>query len=240
MPLIELKEFCQAYLSFFRSYKFFSIQNDGRFELSWKSRRPYLYDATSFTGFDRHYVYHTAWAARKLEQIKPKVHFDFGSSIFFASIVSAHIPIRFFDYRPPKIHLSGLTSEHANLNQLDLGDASVESISCMHVIEHIGLGRYGDPINPRGDCDAASELKRILACGGSLLVVVPVGKPKIEFNAHRIYSYDQVISMFDGLEVVEFSLIQEGGNEGLVTKNAEKDVQYEIYGCGCFWFKKVG
>ena len=240
MPLIELKEFSQAYLAFFRSYRLFSLKNDGRFELLWKLRRPCLYDATSFTGFDRHYVYHTAWAARKLEQIKPKVHFDFGSSIFFSSIVSAHIPIRFFDYRPAKIHLSGLTCEHANLNQLEFGDASVESISCMHVIEHIGLGRYGDEINPLSDYDAAKQLQRVLAPGGSLLVVVPVGKPKIEFNAHRIYSYKQVLSMFDGLKLIEFALIQELGNEGLLTKDADKDVPYENYGCGCFWFKKVG
>jgi len=225
---------------FFTKYKLFAKFNDGRFAISWKSRKPCLYDATSFTGFDRHYVYHTAWAARKLELIKPKIHFDFGSSIFFASIVSAHTPIRFFDYRPANIQLSGLSCEHANLNQLDFDDSSIESISCMHVIEHIGLGRYGDAINPKGDCDAAQQLKRVLAPDGSLLVVVPVGIPKIEFNAHRIYSYDQVISMFDGLQLVEFALIQEWGNQGLLTENADRDVQNENYGCGCFWFKKVG
>ncbi len=46
--------------------------------------------------------------------------------------------------------------------------------SCMHTIEHIGLGRYGDPLDAVGDQTALSELQRVVAPGGSLLIVVPV------------------------------------------------------------------
>jgi hypothetical protein len=59
----------------------------------------------------------------------------------------------------------------------------------MHVIEHIGLGRYGEALDPDGDLKAIRELVRVLAAGGNLLVVVPVGRPRIQFNAHRIYDY---------------------------------------------------
>jgi hypothetical protein len=79
----------------------------------------------------------------------------------------------------------------------------------MHVLEHIGLGRYGDQLNPTGDLRAASELGRIVRSGGQLLIVEPVNQqPRISFNAHRIYSYYQVTAMFPGFELDEFTLIQ--------------------------------
>jgi hypothetical protein len=37
--------------------------------------------------------------------------------------------------------------------------------------------------------------------------VTPVGKPKIIFNGHRVYSYEQIIQAFDEMKLVEFSLI---------------------------------
>jgi len=47
----------------------------------------------------------------------------------------------------------------------------------MNVVEHVGLGRYGEPLDPEGDIKAMRELRRVLAPGGSLLFVVPVGRP---------------------------------------------------------------
>jgi hypothetical protein len=29
-------------------------------------------------------------------------------------------------------------------------DGYCDSLSCLHALEHFGLGRYGDPIDPRG------------------------------------------------------------------------------------------
>jgi hypothetical protein len=106
----------------------------------------------------------------------------------------------------------------------------------MHTIEHVGLGRYGDPIDPDGDLKAILELKRVLTKDGSLLFVVPVGKPKIEFNAHRIYSYEQIEECLKDLTLKEFTLITDKGN---YIENANKDlVKEQKYGCGCFWFIK--
>ena len=82
----------------------------------------------------------------------------------------------------------------ADLTQLHFESESIESLSCLHTVEHIGLGRYGDPIDYDGDLKAIRELKRVVVKGGSILFVVPVGKPKIIFNAHRIYSYEQIIN----------------------------------------------
>ncbi len=116
---------------------------------------------------------------------------------------------------------------------------SISCLSCMHVIEHIGLGRYGDKLDYDGDLYAIRELKRVIKSGGNLLIAVPVGQPKIRFNAHRIYSYDQIISYFEELKLKEFTLIPDNANETGMIINAEKNLaDAQDYGCGCFWFQK--
>lgn len=200
---------------------------------------PQIRDKTKTTGFDRHYVYHTAWASRVLQETKPISHTDISSSLYFAALNSAWLPIHFYDYRPADIKLNNLISGSADLHNLPFKDKSIMSLSCMHTIEHIGLGRYGEPINPEGDKIAINELKRVLAPKGNLLIVVPVGIPLIAFNAHRIYSYSDVINLCIDTEFYlhEFALIQE--KTGPLIRNADPDlVKKESYACGCFWFKR--
>ncbi|MBN2106049.1 MAG: DUF268 domain-containing protein [Deltaproteobacteria bacterium] len=218
---------------------FKSLDSQGRFTVEWKDRYPCLHDKTAATSFDRHYVFHTAWAARILAKTRPAEHVDIGSLLYFTALVSAFVPVRFYDYRPPLLKLSNLQNGAANLLALPFSDASIASLSCMHVVEHIGLGRYGDPIDPDGDLKAIHELKRVLAVGGDLLFVVPVGSPKIMFNAHRIYSYDQILDYFNDLHLQEFSLIEDSGStSGLLINPEKRKVDQQTYGCGCFWFKK--
>jgi hypothetical protein len=220
-----------------KDYLLFKKMADNRFYLKLINSYPQIKDKTVKTGFDRHYIYHTAWAARKIAELKPSLHTDISSSLYFSSIVSAFVPVNFFDYRPADLQLDNLTSAKADLMNLPFHDKSINSLSCMHVVEHIGLGRYGDPIDPKGDLKAINELKRVVSVGGSLLFVVPVGKPKIEFNAHRIYSYEQIISYFSEFQLEEYVLIPE--HSGPMIYNASKELtDLEHYGCGCFWFKK--
>lgn len=222
------------------AYKKAAFGSTQRFSLSLTDAYPCIRDKTIKTGFDRHYVFHTSWAARKVKEINPAFHIDISSSLYFCGIVSAFVPIKFYDYRPAELNLSGLTSEHGDLMNLPFADNSVDSISCMHTIEHIGLGRYGDPIDPEGDLKAIKELIRVTKPGGSILFVTPIGgKAMIEYNAHRIYTYDYILEYFKGLELAEFSLIPESGNYGGLITNAKKEqADKEKYGCGCFWFKK--
>ncbi|MBC7766809.1 DUF268 domain-containing protein [Arenimonas sp.] len=220
-------------------FAFKSAAKSDRFSLNFKDFYPQVKDKTIKTGFDRHYVYHTSWAARKVKEINPIKHIDISSSLYFCGIVSAFTDVDFYDYRPADLKLSGLRSLEGNLHSLPFDTNSVLSISCMHTIEHIGLGRYGDPIDPDGDIKAIDELKRVVQLGGNLLFVTPVGQPKIEFNAHRIYSYEQIISYFKGFELKEFSLIPESGKNGGIIMNANPAlVKNENYACGCFWFIK--
>lgn len=134
-----------------RQYQQLKSQATPRFVLAWKDRWLHLRDATATTGFDRHYVFHTAWASRVVAETRPNQHVDIASSLYFVSSVSAFVPTRFIDFRPAELGLSGLISEAGTLMQLPFHNNSVESLSCMHVVEHVGLGRYGDPLDYDGD-----------------------------------------------------------------------------------------
>lgn len=209
-----------------------------RFRLSLSDAYPQIFDRTFETGFDRHYVYHTSWAARVLSEKRPQKHVDISSSLYFSGIVSAFIPVEFYDYRPANLSLSNFTPKQGDLMALPFPDGSVESLSCMHTVEHVGLGRYGDPIDPEGDVKAAKELARALKPGGTLLFVVPMGRDaKIEFNAHRIYTYESVLALFPELVLKEFSLIPE--HEGPLVRHADPALlENEAYACGCFVFTR--
>ena len=239
--IIGYKEKAGRYAAYFLAYREFLALAKIRPELAirWSERYPCLHDKTVVTGFDRHYIYHTAWAARVLAETRPSKHIDVSSSLYFCSIASAFVPIEFYDYRPANLSLSNLSSLPGDLLKLPFPDNSVHSLSSMHVVEHVGLGRYGDPLDPDGDIKAIGELKRVLANGGTLLFVVPVGRPRIMFNAHRIYSYEQILKYFADLQLIEFALIPDNEGDGGVIRNADPCVvRTQSYACGCFWFKK--
>lgn len=232
------------YFSFVRKYfqfkKLMSDYPQRSFKIQWKNIIPYLKDNTANTSFEAHYIYHPAWAARIIRETAPEYHVDISSTLHFCTIVSAFLPVKFYDYRPASIMLENLTSEKANLLNLPFEDNSIASLSCMHTVEHIGLGRYGDELDPNGDIKAMKELSRVLAGNGNLLFVVPIGNPKICFNAHRIYSYDQIINLFSELQLEEFMLIPDNAEtEGLIYVEANEKSKEQSYACGCFWFKKV-
>ncbi|MBC7947014.1 MAG: DUF268 domain-containing protein [Chitinophagaceae bacterium] len=227
-----------AFFSFISQWFKFRSNSDKRFSLRHRDIQPRLTDRVTTTPFDQHYTYHPAWAARVLARIKPSQHIDISSILNFSAVVSAFIPVKFYDYRPAQLNLSDFESGFADLKNLPFPDNSIESVSCMHTIEHIGLGRYGDELDVTGDLKAISELKRVVRPGGSILFVTPVGRPKIEFNAHRVYSFDQIIDYFQGCELMEFSLIPDAG--GLIIDADPTIVRSQKYGCGCFWFKKTG
>ena len=211
---------------------------DGRFSCRWEDCWPCLDDATRSASFDGHYIYHTAWAARVLHQTSPSRHVDIGSWLPFATLVSAFIPVEFYDYRSVALTLPGLTCGPADITALPFADASIDSISCMHVVEHIGLERYGDAYDPKGDLKAMKELKRVLrGVGGQLLFVVPIGeKARIQYNAHRIYTYAQILGYFEDLSLESFALFTDSGE--FIPYAVEADMRGQKYACGCFHFLK--
>ena len=71
------------------------------------------------------------------------------------------------------------------------------------------------------------------------MIVVPVGRSRIRFNAHRIYSYEQVIELFNGLDLEDFSLVTDPLESGKFIRGASREMaNAQLYGCGCFRFTK--
>ena len=209
----------------------------------WRDVKANLADRTTLTMFDRHYVYHPAWALRILLETTPPEHVDIASILAFSAMASAIVPVRFYDFRPAPLVLSNLACDRADLLALPFEDRSIASLSCMHVIEHIGLGRYGDPIDPNGDAKALGELERVLAPGGTLLIVVPVGRPRVCFNAHRIYDVEAIVRRVPQLTLRSFALIPDAPprgqyDPGLIEGADVEIVRQQRYGCGCFRFER--
>jgi SAM-dependent methyltransferase len=144
--------------------------------------------------------------------------------------------VTFVDIRPLVIDLPNFQSVSGSILALPMEDNSVRSLTCLHVAEHIGLGRYGDPLDPHGTRNACRELARVLAPGGNLYFSLPVGRPRLCFNAHRIHAVDQILEYFQDLVLVEFSGI---GDDRKFMRNIEGTAfQNADYACGLFHFTK--
>lgn len=135
---------------------------------------------------DAHYFYANGWAMRRVLTTSPRQHVDIGSKPILVSLSSGFFQAAFVDYRPLNARISQMASVGVSLLALPFAGASLTSVSYLHVSEHLGLGRYGDPINPSAIDLAANELVRVLQPGGNLFVAVPLGRPRVCFNAHRI------------------------------------------------------
>jgi len=165
---------------------------------------PQIGDATSLTTFDPHYLYQSAWAARGIASAAPPFHVDVGSQIDLVAPLSGFVPVEFIDLRPLRMAVDGLQCVRGSILALPHADHSLPSVSCLHVIEHIGLGRYGDEIDPDGSVKACRELQRVLGRRGSLFVSVPVGRSRVEFNAHRVFSPDFLPAAMPDLRLAGF------------------------------------
>jgi len=198
-----------------------------------------LNEDTSNTDFDTHYLYHVAWGIRKIIAIKPKMHADFSSSLNLFTALAAIFPTTFYDFRPAKIILDNLTCAKCDLMEDDFDLGQYSSVSSMHVVEHIGLGRYGDTLNVNGDLIAIENLKKTVAPGGQILFAVPCGQPSVHFNAHRVYSARKIVEYFGSeFKLKEFYFIP-GPTSLAPMLNPDFDITTEyIYGCGCFHFEK--
>ncbi len=244
MPLWQVGRAVVRLPRFLREFRRYREMQRARGEAAsagWGHLYPCLDDRTAGTPFDRHYVFHVGWALRSILAARPGLHVDVSSAISFVVALSASLPVVFFDMRPARLPVSGLMTGAADLLRLPFRDGALASVSCLHVLEHVGLGRYGDTLDPEGDRKAARELARVLAPGGTLYLVVPVGTPRVEFNAHRVYAPIGVDELFSDLRREELALIPDRPEDGdLIANPPSALLERQVFGCGCFRFRRGG
>ncbi len=223
------------YLAFLSDLRRFERMAGGG-NVPWRDLYPCLHEKTATTSFDTHYFYQDVWAFRKIARSGAPEHVDVGSKVDFIGFLTAVTKVTFIDIRPLETQLDNLANLPGSILSMPYPDGSVASLSCLHVAEHIGLGRYGDPLDPLGTAKACAELRRVLAPGGNLYFGLPVGSPRVCFNAHRIHSTGQILRYFEGLTLREFSFVDDGGG---FTVNADRTAADSAkYGCGLFHFTK--
>jgi hypothetical protein len=182
-----------------------------------------------------HYFHQDLLVAQRIFEAKPEAHADVGSRIDgFVAHVATFRQIDVLDIRPLE------NNAHPNIRflQADLMNASGEparrypSVSCLHALEHFGLGRYSDPIDPEGHRKGFSAVARMVAPGGTLYVSVPVGRPRVEFNAHRVFDPGDVVGWADSFDLEMFDYVDDKGDLHRDASLAEaKDLDY---GCGIY------
>lgn len=224
---------CSALYSFFADYvKYKKLEKNNTNIINTYDLFPRIYDKTTSHEIDPVYFIQGSWCAGKIFQNKPTKHYDIGSQALMVGIISQFVPTTMVDIRPITISLPHLSFVKGNITKLPFKDEEIPSLSSICVIEHIGLGRYGDPLDQFGTEKAAEELSRILAPDGNLYISVPIdSENKTYFNAHRAFTRDYVLTLFKNLKLKEEKYIY--GKETL-----EKYEPKKGFGTGLYHFTK--
>lgn len=162
-----------------------------------------------------HYFHQDLLVARRVFANRPRLHVDVGSRIDgFVAHVASYREIEVFDVRP-----LASTIPNVRFKQVDLMAplppelaGYCDSLSCLHALEHFGLGRYGDRVDFEGHVKGLANLKRILAKGGKLYLSVPIGPQRIEFNAHRVFAVAYLLSLVPEFRIDAFSYVDDRGD----------------------------
>ena len=207
----------------------------GSFPLGLRDLRPALLDSNvAADAFDSHYFHQDLWAARKIWSARPAHHVDVGSRLDgFVAHLLTFMPVTVLDVRPLSRPVQGLEFVLGDATDLSpFADRSLESVSCLHALEHFGLGRYGDPIDPEAWSRSLAAFVRVLRPGGKLYLSVPVGRQRLEFNAHRVFAPDTILSALSELRLLSFAAVTD---QGMFQENAKpRDCSDACYACGMF------
>jgi len=200
--------------------------------------RPMLADRFEAAGSLGVYAVQDLWAARRIFERAPADHVDVGSRVDgFVTHILVFAKVTVVDIRPrPPVGVSGMSFVQSDATSLaGLEDRSVPSLSSLHAIEHFGLGRYGDPVDPDGWLRGLRSLQRVLAPGGHLYLSVPVGAQRVEFNSQRVFQPATIAAAAPELRLLEFSYIDGNGALHEFFPISEFKAQE---GCGLFRFER--
>jgi len=208
------------------------------FNIRTRDLLPILYEKKETVSGRGHYFHQDLWAARKIYERHPDSHIDIGSRIDgFVAHLLTFMPVTVIDIRALYSDIDGLQFIEDDATELNKHtDNSIRSLSCLHAAEHFGLGRYSDPVDPNGCFKLMNSLQRVLCPEGRLYFSVPIGRERVEFNAHRVFAISTVLNAFQGLSLLSFSFVDD---EDRMHKDVDwKQVPVCDYGCGMFEFTK--
>jgi Caenorhabditis protein of unknown function, DUF268 len=227
---------------------YFTIaQQNNQSEAKWKLglTMPCFHDRFDFGGVAKgDYFHQDLLVAQRIFARNPIAHVDVGSRIDgFVAHVAAFRTIEVFDIRPIISVPTNITFKQANLMALPEGLCDYcDSLSCLHALEHFGLGRYGDPIDIDGYAKGFESLSKMLKSGGVLYLSVPIGRERIEFNAHRVFSISTILNLSrQEFRLINFSYVDDRGDLNRDISLAEKNISDSFdlnYGCGIFELQK--
>lgn len=173
----------------------------------------WYYDKYADAGSVGNYFWQDLWAARLIYKNRPTMHYDIGSRVdgFISHLLSFGQNVTLIDVRPLEKRVDGMHFIHSDATNLDeIADESIESISALCSLEHFGLGRYGDPIDPEACFKAFEAICKKVKYDGRVYISVPIGRDHLEFNGCRIFYAQTIISAFRDLELREFSITYHG------------------------------
>ncbi len=227
--------------AFFRDYRKFRRQLGKNREFPFTSLYPIMYEKRSENGKSHGAYFHQdLLVARKLFTKNPQKHIDVGSRVDgFVAHVAVFRPIEVFDVRPNADKIRNITFRQVDFMNIpeEMRDYC-DSISSLHAIEHFGLGRYGDPVDAFGHIRGIESIHRVLKPGGTFYFSVPIGRQRIEFNAHRIFDVAYLLGILQPMfEVVSFSYIDDHHDLHEDVPMEEEKIRDNYgcyYGCGVF------
>lgn len=203
---------------------------------------PVIRDKYAPAGTVGNYFWQDLWAAKLVNKSGAKRHFDIGSRLdgFIAHLLASGIDVTMIDVRefPEKVEgLHTIVDDATSLRQIS--DNSIESFSALCSLEHFGLGRYGDPIDPEACFKCFDNIQRKLKAGGRLYISLPIGRERVEFNAHRVFYPSTIAECFSSLTLKEFSCTAQGKIEYNVDIHKYDDDSHNgNYRYGLFYFVK--
>ncbi len=203
---------------------------------------PVISDKFRKAGTTGNYFWQDLWAAQLIHKSGVRKHLDIGSRIdgFIGHLLAMGIEVSIIDVRdfPANIeNLHTIVDDATSLRQIS--DESIESMSALCSLEHFGLGRYGDPIDPEACFKCFENIQRKMKRGGRLYLSLPVGRERLEFNAHRIFYPSTVVDCFQEMDLKEFSCTSQGTLEHNVDIHQyDKDCHNGEWRYGLFYFIK--
>lgn len=187
-----------------------------------------------------HYFYQDLHVSRKVFQNNPVKHVDIGSRVDgFVAHVASFRDIEIMDVRDLHITIPSIRFARADLSAKDFPLTDYcDSLSCLHALEHFGLGRYGDPIDYEGHLLGWKNMSRMVKRGGKFYFSVPIGEQRIEFNAHRVFSLQYLLKLIEPAYAIDsFAYVNDRGDffaETQLDGNAIENNCGCHYGCGIF------